>query len=184
MNEKLYIPVVLGTGREERRSENVAKFVHEQVKKLISTELIDVRDYATEHTIPSWEKSMQSEKWRNIMVKADGLIIVAPEYNHGYPGELKILLDKLYDEYNRKPVAICGVATGGLGGARMVEMLRISLIELKMVPIRNAVYFSSVKELFDEDGNIKDESYKERVSGMLEELTWYAKALKTAREED
>jgi len=80
-------------------------------------------------------------------------------------------------------MGICGVATGVLGGARMVEVLRISAIELQMVPIRNAVYFSRVKELFDEAGNIQDNPYEEYVKEMLDELIWYAKALKVARDD-
>lgn len=61
------------------------------------------------------------------MTRADGLVIVSPEYNHGYPGEMKLMLDQLYKEYNRKPVGICGVSSGALGGARMVEQLRLIL---------------------------------------------------------
>lgn len=66
----------------------------------------------------------------------------------------------------------------------MVEVLRISVIELQMVPIRNAVYFSQIKELFDEAGVIQDDAYAERVTGMLDELTWYAQALKVARDSE
>lgn len=178
----LYIPVVLGTAREGRRSENAARFVHEQTKQYgVQTDLIDVRDFVTPATIPAWEDGEHTDEWREIIKRADALVIVSPEYNHGYPGELKIMLDKAYEEYHHKPAGICGVAAGVLGGARMAEVLRISLIELQMVPIRNAVYFSKVKELFNEQGAIQDDSYGDYVKGMLDELTWYAKALKSAR---
>lgn len=180
----LNIPIILGTGREGRQSEKVARFMLDSVKtrKDIRTELIDVRDYRISFTDNS-ETSEPAKALSKKIGAADGFIIVAPEYNHGYPGELKMMLDMLYEQYARKPVGICGVSAGGLGGARMVEQLRLVSIEFHMVPIREALYFSSVQNLFDEAGKIKDESYSNRVNKFLEELVWYAKALKTARSE-
>ena len=117
------------------------------------------------------------------LIVADAFIIVSPEYNHGYPGELKIFLDHFYEELNRKPVGICGVSGGSLGGARMVEGLRLSMIEFQAVPIRNAMYFGKVYDMFNKDGTmIEPDKYAKLMVGMLEELTWYAKALKVARE--
>ena len=109
---------------------------------------------------------------------------MAPEYDHGYPGELKMMLDMLYKEFNRKPVGICGVSAGGTGGVRVVEQLRLVAIEFQMVPIREAIYFSNVHKLFDEEGNITDESYIGQTKSFFEELLWYARALKAAREQD
>lgn len=116
------------------------------------------------------------------MARADGMIIVSPEYNHGYPGELKMMLDEAFKEYHQKPAAICGVSNGGLGGARMAEVLRIVLIALHMLPVSTAVYFSNIQNLFDESGAIRDESYREKVKKLFDELVWYARALKEARE--
>src|SRR3989338_3435833 len=171
----LFIPILLGSGREGRQSEKAANFVlHEaQAYGQFETQLIDARDFAlsrTDNTVGSTDAKAFSE----LIKRADGLIIVAPEYNHGYPGELKLVLDQLYKEYNRKPLGICGVSSGMLGGGRMVEQLRLVAIELQMVPIRNAVYFPMVKNLFDGDGNIKDgDGYRKRLSVFFDELAWY-----------
>ena len=179
---KLYIPLILGTGREGRYSEKAVNFVLGEIRKRpeIETELIDVRDYrltATDNT----ETSPTAKKFEEKVLKADGFIIVSPEYNHSYPGELKMMLDMLFEQYAKKPVAICGVSAGMLGGVRMVEQLRLVMIEFHMVPIHNAVYFSSVKSLFDDNGVIKDQSYGLKVQKLLDELVWYAEALKKAR---
>jgi NAD(P)H-dependent FMN reductase len=151
-----------------------------EVKKAgIETEIIDVRDFrinATDNT----GKNPQAEKLSKKITKADALIIVSPEYNHGYPGELKMTLDMLYEQYARKPVGICGVSAGGLGGARAVEQLRQVAVEFRMVPIREALYFPNVYTLFDENGKIKDD-YGKRVKAFLDELVWYAKTLKEKR---
>lgn len=179
---KLYIPIILGTARQGRQSEKAARFVLGEIQKIkeVETELIDVRDFIISVTNNS-EESEIAKKLAEKIIRADGFIIVSPEYNHSYPGELKLMLDMLYEEYARKPVAICGVSSGGLGGARMVEQLRLVAIELHMVPVREAVYFSSVKNLFDEKGIIQDQSYEAKVKKMADELLWYASALKEAR---
>ncbi len=182
-NNKLFIPVVLGTARKDRASAKAANFVKEQVEEYgVETKLIDVRKVMIEATIPAWVDDEVTTNWRSVAERMDGLIIVAPEYNHGYPGELKLFIDMAYKEYQHKPVAICGVSAGGLGGVRMVDNLIPIMIELQMVPIRNVVYFSNIKELFKESGEITDETYKKRVATMLDNLTWYAKVLKPARE--
>lgn len=180
---QLYIPIILGTAREGRQSEKVAKFVHGEVTNSpeIETELLDVRDFrlpATDNT----EGSETAKRLIDKINKADGFIVVSPEYNHGYPGELKMMLDLAYQQYARKPLGIVGVSSGGLGGARMVEQLRQVSVEFHMVPIREAVYFSTVKKLFDQSGKILDESYSRKIGKLLEELVWYAKVLKWGRD--
>jgi len=180
--EDLYVPIILGTAREGRESEKVANFILQKtVEASLKSEIIDVRDYrikATDNTL----KLPPAKKLSKIIKKADGLIIVTPEYNHGYPGELKMMLDMLYDEYSGKPVGFCGVSAGRYGGVRAVEQLRLVCVELHMVPIEKALYFPMVQDLFGEGGVIKNESYHNLVKTFLDDLIWYAKALKTARE--
>jgi len=183
MKNKLSIPIILGTGRKGRQSENVAKFVFEEVKKIkdIEVKFFDARDYALDVTDASGNSDL-AKQFSEKVNKADGIIIVSPEYNHTYPGELKMMLDMLYKEYHHKPMSFCGVSASPMGGARMVEQLRLVAVELHMVPTREAVYFSSVRNLFNEDGSIKDpEPYIPRIKKMMDELLWYAKALKEAR---
>ncbi|GMQ95336.1 MAG: NAD(P)H-dependent oxidoreductase [Patescibacteria group bacterium] len=184
-DKKIYVPIILGTARKERESEKVARFVMEEAKEFgFDAELIDVRDYRWGETIPTWaEDTTATKRWRDIAERADGFIIVVPEYNHGYPGELKILLDGAYKEYAKKPVGLCGVSSGLVGGARVVDHLKQVLVELSMVPLRNALYFPSVGDIFD-DGVLKDEAYKERTKPMFEELAWYGKVLKNAKQAD
>ena len=181
MSDKLFIPIILGTAREGRQSEKVAKFVLAETKKHpnITTELLDVRDFrppATDNT----GKSDLAKKFAEKISPADGFIIVSPEYNRSYPGELKMMLDMLRTEYRRKPLAICGVSNGPVGGGRMVEQLRIVAIDLQMVPIRAAVLFPNVDDLFDDNQEIRDPGYAGKVAKMLQDLVWYAAALRHA----
>ena len=176
------IPVILGTARVGRQSEKVANFIVEETKKAgYETELVDVRDFRIDAT-DNTQVSPAAKKLLPKIEKADAFIIVSPEYNHGYPGELKMMMDLLYQQYAKKPVGFCGVSAGGFGGARAVEQLRQIVVELHMVPIREALYFPVVQNLFDEKGVIKNpDAYKDRFKSFINELTEYASALKASR---
>ncbi len=179
----MFIPVILGTARKGRESEKVANFMLAETKKAgFETELLDVRDYRIEATDKT-ETFDLAKKYSEKIGRAEGLIVVSPEYNHGYPGELKMMLDMLYREYFYKPLGICGVSSGVLGGARMVEKLRLVSIELHMMPIREAIYFPTVSKLFDSSGNlINRDIYDKLLQAFFKELGMLAKALKSARE--
>jgi NAD(P)H-dependent FMN reductase len=168
----MYVPVILGTGREGRESEKVARFILGEAKgRGFESEILDAREYApskTDNTCSAPRLKEFSEKIK----KANALIIVSPEYNHGYPGELKLMLDSLYSEYQGKPLGICGVSAGPLGGARAVEQLRLVAVELRMPILREALYFASVQDLFDESGSIKDaEAWRRRTKKFFDELS-------------
>jgi NAD(P)H-dependent FMN reductase len=62
-------------------------------------------------------------------------VLVVPEYNHGYPGLLKHVLDTNLKEYIHKAVGICGVSAGGLGGTRVIQNLLPVMRELGLVTI-------------------------------------------------
>ena len=182
---KLFIPVLLGTAREGRESEKAARFVFAELEKEaeVKTELIDVREIVMSETIPSWVDSPVTAKWKEIMKAADALVIVTPEYNRGYPGELKLLLDSALKEYKKKPVAVCGVSDGLYGGARVVELMKPSLTHMGLVPISRVVLVNNVDTLFDETGKIKEaENWQKKTKGLFEELLWYSKVLKEGRE--
>jgi NAD(P)H-dependent FMN reductase len=185
----MYVPVILGTAREGRQSENAAAFVvHKAIAGGIEAELIDVRTYlpfivheGSEGTVPVRDAVPAMQELAAKFTRADAFIIVTPEYNHGYPGSLKLLLDSFRDVYTMKPVGLCGVSSGTIGGARVVEALKPVLVDLQLVPIRTAVYFQVIGKLFDAAGNITDPTYHERVKAFLGELTQYATALTKAR---
>jgi NAD(P)H-dependent FMN reductase len=139
--------------------------------KGMESEIIDVRDYRMEAT-DNTKKSKEAKRLAEKIGRADGIIMVSPEYNHGYPGELKMMLDLLYEEYKGKPALICGVSRGIFGGARMVEQLRLICVGLGMIPISSALYFGNVEE-FDEHG--ANEHYKRSAERALEELMSYSR---------
>ena len=175
MERSLFIPVILGTARQGRQTENVARFVLEQTKKRadVETELIDVRELPMK--LDDAGEQMKDQKFSAAIERCDGLIIVTPEYNHGYPGLLKHALDMNLKEYIHKAVGICGVSAGPFGGARVIEALLPVMRELGLVTIFWDVNFGNVQTIFDEQGNLLDRNYVRRVDKFLNELIWMAR---------
>jgi NAD(P)H-dependent FMN reductase len=185
MNEHaqpLFIPVILGTARQGRQSEHVALFVMSEMKKRpeIETELIDVRKLKMR--LDDAGEEMKDPAYAEKMKRADGLVIVAPEYNHGYPGLLKHALDMCLEEYIHKVVGLVGVSAGPFGGSRVIEQMVQVVRELGLVVTFTDVNFSRVRDAFDEQGNLKDEKYVGRVAKFLNELVWMSRVLRHGRE--
>ena len=178
----LFIPIILGTPRRGRQSENVARFVFEQTRKRadVETELIDVCTLPMK--LDDAGEQMKDPKFSATIDRCDGLIIVTPEYNHGYPGLLKHALDMNLEEYIHKAVGICGVSAGSFGGVRAIEALLPVMRELGLVTIFWDVNFGDVAKLFDDQGNLLDQSYVRRLDKFLNELIWMARVLRYGRE--
>ena len=182
MDRPLFIPIILGTARKGRESENVARFVLEQTKKRagVETELIDVRELPMR--LDDAGEQMKDPAFSATVDRCDALILVTPEYNHGYPGLLKHALDMNLKEYIHKAVGVCGVSAGPIGGARVIENLLPVLRELGLVAIFEDVNFGTIGEVFDERGKLLDENYVRRVDKFLNELIWMARVLRHGRE--
>jgi NAD(P)H-dependent FMN reductase len=183
LTRAVFLPVVIGTPRQGRLTEPAAKFVFGEVSKRsdIETELIDIRKIPIR--MDDAGEALKDSEFSATVSRCDGLILVAPEYNHSFPGLLKHVLDTNLKEYIHKAVGVCGVSAGPFGGARMIESLLPVLRELGLVTIFWDVYFSTAGKLFDPaTGKITDLAYGRRVAKFLDELVWMARALRYARE--
>jgi NAD(P)H-dependent FMN reductase len=112
---------------------------------------------------------------------ADAFIIVSGEYNHSIPPAVSNLLDHFLEEYFWRPSAIVCYSAGPFGGVRAAVQLRAMLCELGMPSIPSLLPVPTVQDAFDDEGRPKDEGYHRRAGRFLEELEWYANALKAAR---
>lgn len=178
----LFIPVILGTPRQGRASEHVARFVFRQFSAIpgVETELVDVR--AIPLSVSSAGEDVKDTGFSELCMRADAFVIVTPEYNHGYPGLLKHLLDSNLKEYIHKAAGICGVSAGSFGGTRVIENLLPVLRELGLVTIFWDVNFGGAQRLFDPSGAILDDAYVRRVDKFARELIWMARVLRHGRE--
>jgi NAD(P)H-dependent FMN reductase len=178
----LFIPVILGTARKGRASERVARFVFAEVAKRegVETEFVDICDIPL--TTTDAGEAIKDAQFSATIARADALVLVVPEYNHGYPGLLKHALDTNLKEYIHKAVGICGVSAGGFGGTRVIENLLPVMRELGLVTIFWDGNFSAAQKLFDASGQLLDQAYVKRIDKFLKELIWMAKVLRYGRE--
>jgi NAD(P)H-dependent FMN reductase len=181
---KLSIPILLATNRRDRSSEHPAKWVFSKMQEREDIEPVyfDVRDFKLPQDHYGMEIGDDFPEWRDAIIKADGLVIVTPEYNHGYPGILKSVLDLLLKEYIHKAVAFVSVSAGPWGGTRVCEALLPVVRELGLAVTFTDLQFPSVRSKFDESGNLLDQAYERRVKGFLDELVWMGRTLKWGRE--
>lgn len=179
----IFIPVILGTTRKGRMSEHVANFMVREIAghENVETEVVDIQDLP----LPVYDAGEQIKDpgFSATAIRADAFVIVAPEYNHGYPGLLKHVLDSNLKEYIHKAVGICGVSAGSFGGTRVIENLLPVVRELGLVAIFWDVNFSAVQNAFDEKGKLLDEAFVKRADKFINELVWMAKVLRYGREQ-
>jgi NAD(P)H-dependent FMN reductase len=196
MVDPIKVKIIIGSTRQGRFGEKPAQWIFEQIKNVegVEAELLDLRDYPLpffeEAISPSTKKEPYKnpmvEKWTSKIADGDAYIVVTPEYNHGYPAVLKNAFDYVFSEWNKKPIGF--ISYGSVGGARSVEQLRQVVVELQMLPIRNAIniFWSMYMEVAKETVGTKPSALDALKSGadrFIEQLIWWTKILKTAREQ-
>ena len=183
----LKIVVIFGSVREGRQGIKAARFIVNVLKKRKhNVTLVDPLEYR----LPLMNKMYKSykgqapkklEELAKLFKSADAFVIVTAEYNHTPPPALINLLDYFLEEYFFRPSAIVSYSGGGFGGVRAASHLRDMLAELGMPSIPSSFPISKIQDSLDEKGNALDEKLNQRVKKFLDELEWYAHALKEAR---
>jgi NAD(P)H-dependent FMN reductase len=164
-------------------SAHVARFVVGELSKRpgIATKLIDIGEMPLPTDGAGDE--IQDPTFSRKMEEADGLVLVAPEYNHSFPGLLKHLLDTCLEEYIHKAAGVVGVSAGPFGGTRVVQSLLPVLRELGLSATFTDLNFSNVGKAFDEEGRIlEEEAWSRRTANFLDELVWMSTVLRYGRE--
>ncbi len=182
--DKLLLPVLLGTNRQDRSSVHPARWLLGEMQKRtdIETMLFDVADFALPQDDYGQGIKDRFPVWRDTIIKADGLVIVTPEYNHGYPGTLKAALDLLLKEYIHKAVAFVGVSAGPWGGTRVIEAMVTMVRELGLAVTFTDLNFPKVQKTFDAEGKLLDPAFEKRAKEFLDELVWMSRVLKWGRD--
>ena len=162
-------------------SEHAARVVLAEIQKRpgIETEWIDVATLPI--PIDEAGEAAKNPAFAEAMNRADAIVLVAPEYNRGYPGLLKHVLDTNLHEYIHKAVGVVGVSAGIFGGSRMIENLLPVLRELGLVTIFWDVNVNNVRTRFDATGALVDDNFL-AIDKFLDELVWMAQTLRHGRE--
>ena len=180
--------VIYGSVRSERQGIGVARFLARQLEGRGHTaHLID----PVEVNLPLLDKMYKefpageapavlqtlADRYR----ATDGFLIVSGEYNHGIPPALKNLLDHFLEEYLWRPSAIACYSAGSFGGVRAAMQLRMTLAELGASSIPTILPVPRVGQAFAADGTPNDDAWPRRAGKFLDELEWYARAMKAER---
>jgi len=185
------IGIVIGSTRAARFADGPTNWLLNIADKRrdASFEIVDLRDYPMpffeEDRSPAFVKPTNEAvaQWSERMAALDGYIFVTAEYNHSVTGVLKNALDYLYPEVNRKPATF--LAYGSSGGARAVEHLRHILAEMQVATIKHTVHVGMIEMLgmMREGKTMADFPYLvDPAEKMLDEITWWAKTLRSGRE--
>jgi NAD(P)H-dependent FMN reductase len=187
-----HLDIILGSSRQGRFADQVSGWVSSRVSERtdVSFEVVDLR----EHPLPFLDQpppaytgrsypNAHSAELGRILDRADGFLILTPEYNHGYPAVLKNAMDHTFVEWNRKPVAFVG--WGNVGGARAIEQLRLVAVELELAPLRHAVHIlPDLMRALHQSGADPQEAFRPldgRLTLLLDDLVWWSNALAAAR---
>jgi NAD(P)H-dependent FMN reductase len=187
------IALIVGSTRPNRFADVPARWLVDGAAAHpgLSLEVLDLRDWqlpfyeepATPSATGGAYSNPAAERWRLKIGEFDGYIATAAEYNHGPTAVLKNAFDSAFNEWNGKPISYVGY--GGVGGARAVEQLRTIAIELQMAPIKHAVHIGLEPFLgvLMHGKSLDDYPFLvQSRTAMLNQIVWWARALKTARD--
>ena len=179
----LKIVIISSSVRNGRNSHRVALYFKNYLEenKLSTVEILDLNKYK----FPLFDERLQYQKlpapavvtFADKIKSADGVIIVTPEYNGGYPASIKNAIDLLYNEWHHKPVAISTVSDGGFGGSQVIISLQFVLWKIRAWTVPAMFPVPEVTKTFDESGNPADKQITDkRASNFIKELLWCVEA--------
>ena len=182
---ELKIAVIVGSTRMGRFADHPAKWIHQIADQRpdLEVEILDLLDFPMHffgEERATNEESDAAERWKKALREFDGFIFTVAEYNHAPTAVLKNAVD--LGEFIHKPVAFVGY--GGVGGARAVEQLRLIFVEMSAVSVKTGVHISFPEYLsVVKDGkSLGDYAHlDEAAQNLLDQLTWWGRALKAAR---
>jgi len=180
--DRLQLAVIIGSVRAGRIAPAVAGWFGMQLDQHdeFSPDVIDLAGLSLPDCL---DGTGDAAVFAKRLEAADGVVILTPEYNHGYPGALKTAIDTAREEWQAKPVGF--VSYGGIaGGLRAVEQLRLVFAELHAVTVRQVVSLHWVHDMFEGNGMLTDHRAPAAAHKMLEQLAWWARALRNARAEE
>ena len=177
------IAILSASVRKNRNSHRVALYFKNFIEenKLASADLVDLNEYQfpvfDERLKYQTSPTPQMLDFAGRIKSADGVLVVTPEYNGGYPSSLKNVVDLLYDEWQRKPVAISTVSDGIFGGTQVITSLQFSLWKIRAWTVGAMYPVPNVHKAFDENGVPADKAGADkRAQIFVKELLWCIEA--------
>ncbi|MBD3585242.1 NAD(P)H-dependent oxidoreductase [Salinimonas sp. HHU 13199] len=117
----------------------------------------------------------RAQAFKELLINHDGFLIASPEYNSSYPALLKNALDwasrkagdeKVMQAYKGKVAGIMAASAGGLGGMRVLVVLRMLLENMGVIVAPNQKAIAKVSGLLDGNHAISDEKTIKQLKGL------------------
>lgn len=177
------IEIISGTNRPGSNTLKVAKLVLHLYKDLgVDARILSLEELPPEIFDPaSYAKKPESFKaLADRVVQADGLHVLTPEYNGGFPGILKYFIDMLPfpESFEHKCVCFTGVAAGIWGAFRPVEQLQMIFGYRNAYIMPERVWFTQIHTRLAETGELLDEADRRRLADQVEKFAAYVKRMK------
>jgi NAD(P)H-dependent FMN reductase len=180
-----HIAIISSSVRTGRISHRVALYFKNflETNELATAEILDLYEY----NFPLFDERLRLQQnpsgaaldFAQRIKSADGVIIVTPEYNGGYPASIKNVIDLLYAEWQRKPVAISTVSDGVFGGSQVIISLQYSLWKIHAWTVPAMFPVPEAQDSFDEQGIPVDKTaIDKRATIFINELLWCIEAKK------
>ncbi|NMN95309.1 NADPH-dependent FMN reductase [Antrihabitans stalactiti] len=186
--ESVRIAVIIGSTRHGRFGPTITQWFvgRAQRRRDLDIDVIDLATVALPDVLVDDDEA-QPESVQLLATRlaaADAFVIVTPEYNGSFPASVKTAIDWYTDEWAAKPVTFVTYGRES-GGANAAAALRQVFGELNAVVIRRAVLLPCYWDQFAADGTWPkpNSCLDQTVTAMLDQLTWWAHALNTARTE-
>lgn len=178
-----HVAIIAASVRTGRKSNRVALYLKNYIEqaKLASVDVLDLQEFNfpvfNERLTYLQDLSPAVVEFSERFKAAQGIIVVTPEYNGGYPASLKNVIDLLTGEWKRKPVAISTVSDGDFGGTQVITSLQFSLWKIKAWTVPAMFPVPRVHQSFNEQGIPADkEATDKRAASFLNELLWCIEA--------
>lgn len=152
------IAIISPSVRKGRKSHNVALYFLNLIKEmnLAETEILDLLKY----NFPLFNERLKHQEspspgaveFADKIRRADGVIIISPEYNGGVPASLKNAVDLLTDEWKNKPVAFVTVSDGKFAGTQAIISLQFSLWKLGADTVPGPLRIPDIISSFSDSG--------------------------------
>lgn len=153
-----HISIISSSIRTGRKSHNIALYFQHYLNenRLATVEILDLASY----NFPIFESPLKYQpnpslialEFKNKIIASDGIIIVTPEYNGSIPASLKNVIDLLYEEWNRKPIAFSTASSGDFGGLQALTHLQFIFWKMHALTFTTNFPVSKVQEKFDDFG--------------------------------
>ncbi|WP_214405653.1 NADPH-dependent FMN reductase [Pseudonocardia lacus] len=192
MNDTSKLVIVVGSVREGRFGPTVAAWFAERAGAHggFDVEVVDLADVELPLALPAAPPKLAGADYprppgmaalTTRLAAADAFVLVTPEYNHSYPASLKAAIDWHFDQWTAKPVAFVSYG-GAAGGRHAVLHLENVLTELHAVTVQSGLAFPQYY-LNWADGQPTDPEAAGTAKALLDQLAWWAGALRRARAE-